>query len=296
MRSAYSDSVISGLLFRLVLHLMLIRSLSTDVVYTSNSYPVSLLRLSCDAGLFILQYSSLLVGGPSEIVTRSTPRLIIMDPSLLSFPGPSRYHHRQHQQQPHQSIAHDNQDLYPNPAHGVTAGHHDGAHQYSMNGPTGQGSSGSSLSPTQSHLHPQSYDLHYTNYPHAHGQDGGRGYGQQGVEDSKPSGREKHSGPMVRPHQELNDFLESFWSRQMDNVEMEEHEDEPETSTAAGGGGIGAAGVKGINVSLPLARIKKVMKSDEDVKVGLRRGEGRSAIALSLVYVETEGRELTPGP
>lgn len=58
------------------------------------------------------------------------------------------------------------------------------------------------------------------------------------------------TGPMVEPHQDLNDFLESFWMRQMDTVEKEDHGDGKS------------------NVSLPLARIKKVMKSDEEVKVG----------------------------
>ena len=56
------------------------------------------------------------------------------------------------------------------------------------------------------------------------------------------------TGPLVEPHQELNDFLENFWMRQMDNVEREEQDGK-------------------VNVSLPLARIKKVMKSDEEVKV-----------------------------
>jgi len=55
----------------------------------------------------------------------------------------------------------------------------------------------------------------------------------------------------VEPHQELNDFLESFWMRQMDGVEREEQDGK-------------------VNVSLPLARIKKVMKSDEEVKVSER--------------------------
>ncbi len=55
-------------------------------------------------------------------------------------------------------------------------------------------------------------------------------------------------GPLVEPHQELNDFLETFWGRWMDGVEN----DSPDFKT----------------YPLPLARIKKVMKSDEDVKVG----------------------------
>ncbi|GFZ47160.1 hypothetical protein JCM24511_04903 [Saitozyma sp. JCM 24511] len=55
-----------------------------------------------------------------------------------------------------------------------------------------------------------------------------------------------HAQGSGKPHQDLNDFLESFWTRQVDNVEGEE----PDFK----------------NYPLPLARIKKVMKSDEDVK------------------------------
>lgn len=61
-------------------------------------------------------------------------------------------------------------------------------------------------------------------------------------------------GPLVEPHQELNDFLETFWTRQMDFVEREQ----PDFRT----------------YPLPLARIKKVMKSDEEVKVGLSHRTG----------------------
>jgi hypothetical protein len=55
------------------------------------------------------------------------------------------------------------------------------------------------------------------------------------------------SAPLVEPHQDLDSFLESFWTRQMAVVER----DNPDFKT----------------YPLPLARIKKVMKSDEDVKV-----------------------------
>lgn len=51
----------------------------------------------------------------------------------------------------------------------------------------------------------------------------------------------------MHPHQDLNSFLESFWARQMDSVERET----PDFKT----------------YNLPLARIKKVMKSDEEVKM-----------------------------
>lgn len=73
-------------------------------------------------------------------------------------------------------------------------------------------------------------------------------------------------GQLVEPHQELNDFLESFWTRQMDFVER----DNPDFRT----------------YPLPLARIKKVMKSDEEVKVGL---------ALGLQVVSTRRGEEKPG-
>ena len=55
------------------------------------------------------------------------------------------------------------------------------------------------------------------------------------------------SGPFVQPHQDLQEFLQSFWTRQMEVAEREQ----PDFKT----------------YPLPLARIKKVMKSDEDVKV-----------------------------
>lgn len=57
-----------------------------------------------------------------------------------------------------------------------------------------------------------------------------------------------NSAPLVEPHQDLDSFLETFWTRQMAVVER----DNPDFKT----------------YPLPLARIKKVMKSDEDVKVG----------------------------
>lgn len=55
------------------------------------------------------------------------------------------------------------------------------------------------------------------------------------------------SAPLVEANQDLDTFLESFWTRQMGMVER----DNPDFRT----------------YPLPLARIKKVMKSDEDVKV-----------------------------
>jgi len=53
--------------------------------------------------------------------------------------------------------------------------------------------------------------------------------------------------PYVQPGEPLNDFLRSFWQRQVDAAEQEtpDYRHPP----------------------LPLARIKKVMKSDPEVKV-----------------------------
>ena len=55
------------------------------------------------------------------------------------------------------------------------------------------------------------------------------------------------SNPFVQPGEPLHDFLRSFWQRQVDTAEQEtpDYRHPP----------------------LPLARIKKVMKSDPDVKV-----------------------------
>ena len=55
--------------------------------------------------------------------------------------------------------------------------------------------------------------------------------------------------PFVQPGEPLNTFLQSFWQRQVDAAEQEmpDYRHPP----------------------LPLARIKKVMKSDPDVKVRL---------------------------
>jgi nuclear transcription factor Y gamma len=54
--------------------------------------------------------------------------------------------------------------------------------------------------------------------------------------------------PFIQPGVPLQDFLRSFWQRQVDTAEQEtpDYRHPP----------------------LPLARIKKVMKSDADVKVG----------------------------
>lgn len=59
--------------------------------------------------------------------------------------------------------------------------------------------------------------------------------------------RREMTKPYVHPGEPLNDFLRSFWQRQVDAAEQEtpDYRHPP----------------------LPLARIKKVMKSDPDVKV-----------------------------
>ena len=56
--------------------------------------------------------------------------------------------------------------------------------------------------------------------------------------------------PYIQPGEPLHDFLRSFWQRQVDAAEHEtlDYRHPP----------------------LPLARIKKVMKSDPDVKVSAR--------------------------
>ena len=94
--------------------------------------------------------------------------------------------------------------------------------------------------PLQNHTGPSSpstSDPDASDTPHADGA------GPSNYATSAPTAL----GPLVEPHQDLNDFLESFWTRQMDFVEREN----PDFKT----------------YPLPLARIKKVMKSDEEVKV-----------------------------
>lgn len=90
-------------------------------------------------------------------------------------------------------------------------------------------------------------DLHYNNNNNNNvdldddDHQGGHGSGGGGVQVD-------NTAPLVEPHQDLDSFLETFWTRQMAVVER----DNPDFKT----------------YPLPLARIKKVMKSDEDVKVG----------------------------
>ena len=68
--------------------------------------------------------------------------------------------------------------------------------------------------------------------------------------------------PFVQPGEPLQDFLRSFWQRQVDAAEQEtpDYRHPP----------------------LPLARIKKVMKSDPEVKVSCA---ARSAIGHPKQYV-----------
>jgi nuclear transcription factor Y, gamma len=56
--------------------------------------------------------------------------------------------------------------------------------------------------------------------------------------------------PFVQAGDDLNDFLRSFWQRQIDSAEQETPDHR--------------------HPALPLARIKKVMKSDPEVKVRYR--------------------------
>ena len=63
---------------------------------------------------------------------------------------------------------------------------------------------------------------------------------------TKTKGKSKVDTSLVKPLQELDDFLEEFWTKQVEVVEEED--------VTAG-------------YALPLARIKKVMKSDEEVRV-----------------------------
>ncbi|ODN76874.1 hypothetical protein L202_05461 [Cryptococcus amylolentus CBS 6039] len=84
--------------------------------------------------------------------------------------------------------------------------------------------------PNEHYSHPQPH--HFPSHP------------QQPHEEQRPP---LQTGPMVAPHQDLDSFLESFWTRQMDTVEGET----PDWKS----------------YNLPLARIKKVMKSDEEVKM-----------------------------
>lgn len=83
------------------------------------------------------------------------------------------------------------------------------------------------------------------------------------------------SGPLVHPHQDLNSFLESFWARQMDSVERET----PDFKT----------------YNLPLARIKKVMKSDEEVKMISAEAPIMFSKACESEYSRRPQRSAPPG-
>ena len=71
--------------------------------------------------------------------------------------------------------------------------------------------------------------------------------GNHGGHSHRPAPGHGQSASVLEPHQDLHTFLEAFWTRQMDDMES------------------GDPDFKVYN--LPLARIKKVMKSDEEVKV-----------------------------
>ncbi|KAL7413175.1 hypothetical protein BDY24DRAFT_415669 [Mrakia frigida] len=54
------------------------------------------------------------------------------------------------------------------------------------------------------------------------------------------------SGPLVQPDMALDNFLESFWTSKMELAESANPDSKPHV--------------------LPLARVKKVMREDEDVR------------------------------
>ena len=193
-----------------------------------------------------------------------------MDPSLLTLAGPSTY------QQAEYTYPSTSQPVGGSPSSSsLSPGAKSG---FDLDGVGGSGMYGATAlaGPAHGQRHPGSGD------GQRYGQDYGSGHGNgtepgpargsmnpslanspissssqpshpthaQYQDRSPPSG--PASGPLVSAHQELDKFLESFWTRQMGNVEREEQD--------------GSNGGKGL-VTLPLARIKKVMKSDEDVKV-----------------------------
>lgn len=152
-----------------------------------------------------------------------------MDPSLLNFPGPSNYHYTAHPGQPQHP---GNMSSSAGSSHMHPASHtHQQAQYSSIQIPSAShtafsSSPGESLDSRTAPTHPSPSEP-----------------------PRQATGSGTHPGPLVEPHQDLNEFLESFWTKQMDSVEREEQDGK-------------------VNVSLPLARIKKVMKSDEEVKVG----------------------------
>ncbi|WWC63857.1 uncharacterized protein I303_106462 [Kwoniella dejecticola CBS 10117] len=156
-------------------------------------------------------------------------------------------HHQQHNipAASHSS----NPQMYPNHSQGQSGS----GNPFYRNG-TGS-SSASTSNPTtqpQAHPHPHSHPHNQTqnqnqsqSQPQSQSQAAPKPYLTQA--EQRQALHPPSQGPMILPHQDLNTFLESFWTRQMDNVEGEI----PDWKS----------------YNLPLARIKKVMKSDEEVRM-----------------------------
>ncbi|PWY98510.1 histone-fold-containing protein [Testicularia cyperi] len=79
-----------------------------------------------------------------------------------------------------------------------------------------------------------------------------------GASTSRAASTAPQTGPLVHPSQDLDDFQESFWRYQMDLVEQ---------GGDADGNMIDFKSGLPTQGQLPLARIKKVMKSDDQVKM-----------------------------
>ncbi|WVQ81364.1 hypothetical protein IAT38_003487 [Cryptococcus sp. DSM 104549] len=144
-----------------------------------------------------------------------------------------------------------------NPSYFLPQNFGPGPSNYNSSGSSASGSGSGSATPSPEPAHPhyaqhqqqQHHAQHYAaqypphGHPHAH-QHQHEEYAEASPIQTAPV---PQTGPMILPHQDLQSFLESFWSRQMDTVEGET----PDWKS----------------YSLPLARIKKVMKSDEEVKM-----------------------------
>lgn len=132
-----------------------------------------------------------------------------------------------------------------------------GPSHYNSSSSSASASNSNSISPEP--LHSAHYGQRQHPYQHSHPQ---QNHNHQHASVSE-RGQEEYpsvplqTGPMIAPHQDLHSFLESFWTRQMDTVECET----PDWKS----------------YNLPLARIKKVMKSDEEVKVGFQSSTFRTA-------------------
>ncbi|SJX62011.1 related to CCAAT-binding transcription factor subunit aab-1 [Sporisorium reilianum f. sp. reilianum] len=95
-------------------------------------------------------------------------------------------------------------------------------------------------------------------HKHSHMPHGVGGSGGAGASSSRAAGALPASGPLVHASQDLDDFQASFWRYQMDLVEQGGDADGNIVDFKSG---LPTQG------QLPLARIKKVMKSDDQVKM-----------------------------